>query len=164
MLHIFWIFFENSLLLTLIRIEAFSLAVFFFHVFFAISLRIACLTLLVDSLFYGSLIFLFVTDLDCVHLNKVGFSSHNAPVLLAGFLVSTGCVRHLLQVWKAEVKQTPQPVQQTHVVVWRWFTDVAALVAWYTTDPLYPLRLFLKFLVRVCTSPQGIPCSAFSAS
>lgn len=98
--------FESSLLLTQIWIEIFSSAAFFFHVLSINFLRIACLTLLVNSLFCEYPVFPSVTDLACVHLNKVEFNSHHAPAPLAGCSVSTGRRRHLLQVSRTGVKHT----------------------------------------------------------
>lgn len=114
------VFLESSLLLTQIWIETFSSAVFFFRVLFTNVLRIACLTLWVNSLIWEFPVFPFLTDLACVHLNKVEFDSHHALIPLAGCTVSTGHRRHLLQVWRTGVKQTPQPVRQLHVFV-RWY-------------------------------------------
>lgn len=129
------VFLESSLLLTLIWIEIFSSVVFFFPVLFTNFLRIVCLTLLVDSLFCESPVFSFVTDLACVHLNKVEFYSHHASVPFAGCSVSPGHRRHLLQVWRTGVKQTPQPVWHLHIFV-RWCLIDPVFAAPCTTDVL----------------------------
>lgn len=139
------VFFESSLLLTQIWMETFSSAVFFFRVLFTNVLRIACLTLWVDSLICEFPVFPFLTDLACVYLNKVEFDSHHALIPLAGCTVSTG-----------------------HHSLWDNFmflSDGTSLTpAPCTIDVWVPLRFLLKFVVRIWISPQGIPCSASTES